>query len=309
MYKRQAAGGPISGPGGPTDDIIHAMLSAGEYVQPADVVNYYGVEYMDAIRKKRLPRYASGGPVSSTDLGGIMGLNAGAAAGWGLYETAGLTANAMGARPQLPTKMPAPGNFSRGAFAGLGSMASGVPAAGGTPKAAQQYAASRLGAYGWGADQMGPLIALWNQESGWNPYAVNPSSGAYGIPQSLGHGHPYDLGDYVAQINWGLSYIRGRYGSPGAAEAHEQAFNWYAAGGPASGLIGVGDRGPELINVPNGSTVMSNVDSRSMLAGTNVAPEIKVTLDVSGTNSGLATLIMNMIRNGEIQILSQYIHK
>ena len=57
------------------------------------------------------------------------------------------------------------------------------------------------------------LIKLWNQESGWSAYAVNPSSGAYGIPQSLGHGHPYNLGDYKAQIEWGINYIAGRYGN------------------------------------------------------------------------------------------------
>jgi hypothetical protein len=26
---------------------------------------------------------------------------------------------------------------------------------------------------------------VWTRESGWNPYATNPLSGAYGIPQSL----------------------------------------------------------------------------------------------------------------------------
>src|SRR5262249_42098448 len=69
------------------------------------------------------------------------------------------------------------------------------------------------------------------KESGWSPYAVNPSSGAYGIPQSLGHGHPFNLGDARAQIAWGLNYIRGRYGTPAAAWAHEVANNWYARGG------------------------------------------------------------------------------
>lgn len=102
----------------------------------------------------------------------------------------------------------------------------------GSAALAQAYAASIIGNYGWGANQMSSLIPLWNQESGWNAYAVNPSSGAYGIPQSLGHGHPYNLGDYKAQILWGLSYIAGRYGSPAAAEAHELAAGWYDRGGP-----------------------------------------------------------------------------
>lgn len=312
---RLAAGGHINGPGGPTDDAIHAMLSAGEYVQPADSVNYYGVEYMDAIRKKRLPRYASGGPVSPTDLGGIMGLNAGAAAGWGLYETAGLTANAMGARPQLPTKMPAAGNFSRGAFAGAGLGSSGPVPGVPSSRAANEAIVNAIWAgYGWNAGaEWDATVHLLMQESGFNNTAQNPTSTAYGMFQFLdttwaGYGVP-KTSDPTAQSIAGGRYLKSRYGDPLGAWAHERAFNWYGAGGPAGGLIGVGDRGPELINVPNGSTVMSNVDSRSVLAGSNVAPEIKVTLDVGGTNSGLATLIMNMIRNGEIQILSQYIHK
>jgi SLT domain-containing protein len=34
-----------------------------------------------------------------------------------------------------------------------------------------------------------------------------------------------------AQIDWGLGYIKGRYGSPAGAWAHEVANNWYDRGG------------------------------------------------------------------------------
>lgn len=81
----------------------------------------------------------------------------------------------------------------------------------------------------WTAQQDGQVFLTGN--SGWNSYAVNPSSGAYGIPQSLGHGHPYNLGDYQAQIRWGLAYISTVYGSPANAWAHEVAHNWYGYGG------------------------------------------------------------------------------
>lgn len=53
--------------------------------------------------------------------------------------------------------------------------------------------------------------ALIGGESGCNPYAVNPSSGACGIPQDINGctvGH-----DPVAQLKWMDNYIRGRYGS------------------------------------------------------------------------------------------------
>lgn len=121
----------------------------------------------------------------------------------------------------------APGTGANGGDPGFNAAAVG---------AAQKYAKSQLGRYGWGSDQFGPLKALWNKESSWNANAVNPSSGAYGIPQALGKGHPYNLGDYVSQINWGLNYIKGRYGNPAGAWAHEQANNWYAQGG----LVGKG---------------------------------------------------------------------
>lgn len=94
---------------------------------------------------------------------------------------------------------------------------------------AQSYAFGLFSKFGWGASEEQPLINLWNQESGWNPDAVNPSSGAAGIPQALGHGNVFGLGwaNAAAQILWGLNYIKQRYGSPSAAWAHEVANNWY----------------------------------------------------------------------------------
>jgi SLT domain-containing protein len=109
-------------------------------------------------------------------------------------------------------------------------------------------------------NQFPPLQALWNRESGWNAYAVNPSSGAYGIPQSLGHGHPFNLGDYVAQIWWGLRYIAGRYGSPAAAWGHELSAGWYDNGGwlPTGVSLAINKTGrPERILGPGeGSRVV-----------------------------------------------------
>jgi hypothetical protein len=119
----------------------------------------------------------------------------------------------------------------------------------GSARLAQSFAASVL-PRGW---SFPALLSLWNQESGWNAYAVNPSSGAYGIPQSLGHGHPYNLGDYKAQIMWGINYIAGRYGSSQAAWAHERAFNWYGSGFHGwfdrPTVIGVGERGRERVDI------------------------------------------------------------
>lgn len=134
---------------------------------------------------------------------------------------------------------------------------------------AQNVARTLIGAYGWGGGQMDPLLKLWNQESGWNAYAVNPTSGAAGIPQNIQGWAAYAPGDVFSQILWGLNYIKGRYGSPGAAWAHEQAFNWYGYGGTfaAGQLIGVGDRGPELAMFGQAGRVFSPEQSAALVAG------------------------------------------
>jgi len=50
--KRLGRGGKVSGPGGPVDDKIPAMLSDGEYVLPADTVKSVGVKKLDKLVKK-----------------------------------------------------------------------------------------------------------------------------------------------------------------------------------------------------------------------------------------------------------------
>jgi hypothetical protein len=89
-----------------------------------------------------------------------------------------------------------------------------------------------LGGFGWDQGQFGCLDALWRQESGWNVYATNPSSGAYGIPQSLPGSKMASAGadwrtSAATQIRWGLGYIKAVYGSPCSAEAHERADGYY----------------------------------------------------------------------------------
>ena len=49
---RMANGGKVNGPGGPVDDKVPAMLSHGEYVIPADVVQAKGVEFFDKLKEK-----------------------------------------------------------------------------------------------------------------------------------------------------------------------------------------------------------------------------------------------------------------
>jgi hypothetical protein len=98
---------------------------------------------------------------------------------------------------------------------------------------ARHRAQVMLAHYGWRQRrQWPPLDKLWNRESGWNKYAHNPYSGAYGIPQALPGSKMASAGRHwrsnaTTQIRWGLGYIKSRYGSPRAAWAHELAYGWY----------------------------------------------------------------------------------
>ena len=96
----------------------------------------------------------------------------------------------------------------------------------------QQYAKAKCYEYGWSESDFNCVVYLWNKESGWNPTAYNKRSGAYGIPQALpatkmaSAGSDY-MTNYKTQINWGLRYIKSRYGTPTAAYNHSQTKGWY----------------------------------------------------------------------------------
>jgi hypothetical protein len=95
-----------------------------------------------------------------------------------------------------------------------------------------RIAGSLMPAYHWTSWQFHYLNLLWMRESGWNRFAYNHSSGAYGIPQAM-------PGDKMAaagpdwrtsartQIIWGMGYIRSRYGDPWNAWQHELRYGWY----------------------------------------------------------------------------------
>ncbi len=96
----------------------------------------------------------------------------------------------------------------------------------------QAYAKQRVYEYGWSDADFNALVNLWNRESGWQVTNKNRSSGAYGIPQALpaskmaSAGSDY-LTNYKTQINWGLSYIKSRYGSPSNAWSAFKSKGWY----------------------------------------------------------------------------------
>jgi len=96
----------------------------------------------------------------------------------------------------------------------------------------KEYAYGLVRDNNWGRDQYSCLVALWERESNWRWDAMNKSSGAYGIPQSLPGRKMAEMGaDWATnpetQVRWGVSYIKSRYGAPCGAMAHSNKFNWY----------------------------------------------------------------------------------
>jgi len=96
----------------------------------------------------------------------------------------------------------------------------------------RDYAQSQVSVANWIC-----LDELWQRESSWQtrkePWrATNRSSGAYGIPQALPASKMESAGSdwkYNAktQINWGLSYIKERYGHACNALSHHNEKGWY----------------------------------------------------------------------------------
>ena len=94
---------------------------------------------------------------------------------------------------------------------------------------AQTYAAAAAAQRGWTGAEWDAIVWLWNKESGWRWNAANPYSSAYGIPQAL-PGSKMGAGwqdDGAVQIDWGLSYIAQRYGTPTNCKRIWEQQGWY----------------------------------------------------------------------------------
>jgi hypothetical protein len=107
-----------------------------------------------------------------------------------------------------PVPAPAPAPTTTTAPATASPAPSPTPAAtspaeedGATEEAVdtRSYASSRLASYGWGAEQMNALDALWDTSAKWRP----------------------------SQVERGLAYIKQRHGSPAQALEFRAANNWY----------------------------------------------------------------------------------
>ena len=197
---------------------------------------------------------ASEGLTTTSVLSGVMTnavitANAATAADTAANETAGTAASiemmqTLGLAGGVASEqVPAAAMLSRNAAAASGT-ALAVPAAlakkvaapkpvaaaiTGTPRQVAQTIATQAGL---NQQQWVCLDSLWYQESKFETNAHNRRSGAFGIPQALPASRMASAGadwrtNPATQIQWGLSYIKARYGTACNAWAHWKRARWY----------------------------------------------------------------------------------
>jgi len=183
--------------------------------------------------------------------GGVDGLALGAIGAGGLFLYAAVAGKSVVGTLQALVKGGSPGSAPAAdpVTVAAGNV-TGTEAAV-SSGSAQQLLQTAAAQYGWGSGaQWQALQSVELAEAGFNPDAVNPTSGAYGLAQALGHGQGaatqgtvtneyggYGLSDAQAQAAnsgdageqavWMLNYIAATYGTPEAAWAHEQEYGWY----------------------------------------------------------------------------------
>lgn len=228
-----AAGMLVSG-GVPGRDSVLVNTMPGELIVPAHLVAAGAVDHL----RGRIPGFAAGGVVGKS-----AGAEAGIASAEATWAAISATAFAQAAVKAAQAAVPA--------FGGPGSGALGGDAAANRALARSMFP--------WPASQWPSFDYLEMREAGYNRFARNPSSGAYGIPQALPEsklpfaGQSGGGSHAGAQLSWMFGYIGQRYGTPFNAALHERFNNWYGNGldGVFSRptLIGVGERGRERVQV------------------------------------------------------------
>lgn len=260
----RAAGWLVPGTG--SGDSVPAWLTPGELVVPKGMVRAGLVDHLRGM----VPGFAAGGLARAGDPGVFSGSSL---AGWDRRFEQQFT-RAMEARMTSAMKSAiASARAAAASFGGVGGPGGGAPSA------------NRALAFSLYRNVMGPADwAAWQyvemREAGWNQFARNPSSGAYGIPQAL---PPGKMGAAAnppqsnprAQITWMWNYMAQTYGGPQGAAAHEAAFNWYHSGGRVKSFDNGGWLGP-------GVTLASNMTGHAERVGNT---PLKATLEVKGSGS------------------------
>jgi hypothetical protein len=242
VVQRAAAGGRLPGFGG--GDIHPFLLESGEAVVDKDKTR----QYAGILRMMGVPGMSSGG-VTGSYSGGVPGVTP-----W-LVSMDNATLHSLEAATARAT---AAAFKSTGTGIGVGAPMPG----GGSPLANAHLFQKMFPMWASGANwDATNYVAM--AESGWNQFADNPTSGAYGIPQAL----PFTKMPKAAWPSWagGSSspgtqdawfgfYMANAYGGPRGAAAHEAAYHWYGDGVRGAvfnkpTMIGVGDGGPERVDV------------------------------------------------------------
>ncbi|UBI01557.1 aggregation-promoting factor C-terminal-like domain-containing protein [Corynebacterium freneyi] len=135
-----------------------------------------------------------------------------------------------------PTANPEPGQA-----AAATEPVEAPPADAAAPGTVQEKVQARFATRGWNTgEQWAATDNIVTKESNWNPTAVNPSSGAFGLFQFLGATQQQYLPDKnpdpSVQGDAGRNYISDRYGTPVKAWEFWQANGWYDKGGVAKGV-------------------------------------------------------------------------
>lgn len=114
-------------------------------------------------------------------------------------------------------------------FGAGGDTGTGPTADRATAQAAVRAVAER---YGWGSGaEWAAILSIVMKESSWNPNAANPNSSARGLFQKMTSIHGPLEPTIEGQAEWGLNYIRSRYGTPSAALRFHNANGYYDRGG------------------------------------------------------------------------------
>lgn len=266
FVKTFSSGGRLGGFGG--GDVVPALLEPGEAV----VDKYKTKKYAALFAAMGVPGFASGGVIGSAiDIGKMLlaattgnptaFINALTDMTGGTGGAAGEFAAMIATLPVAMMKKAVSAIWSSITSASKMTMQAQAGPGGGTALQNQALAKQLMPAWASGAI-WGAWLNLWNRESGWNQFAMNPTSSAYGIPQALPYtkmpkaAWPASAGGSSnprAQETWGIGYIEGRYGTPVQAWIHEMAYNWYGNGFSGTfstpTLIGVGDGGPEDVTI------------------------------------------------------------
>lgn len=109
------------------------------------------------------------------------------------------------------------GQPGSGSGSGSGAGSGSVPAVQGSVTAADLNSIAKK--YGWGPSEVSAWSQVISMESGGNPNAVNPSSGAYGIAQGISGPSWYaanggNANTVTGQLTAMANYIKSRYGNP-----------------------------------------------------------------------------------------------